>query len=259
MQSGFDSKLGTRRSPDASAPKADDSSPDGSSNPEAPKQPVIGIDADGTPIDITPGAPPPGNGRSIGYATGPMGAGGVLFSGTQFNDLALLQLDSGNNVTGFTGPYPGRALDEPATWSIGTSANTDTGFDTLTVLRWGRWSGGIANGVSAERWQRRQHRSRQSKPALDQRAGCGATGHADHGLPRTIPSSAQRRRLTTWAIPAYWAVQPSSRISPISLSTARWSSTSAAPPGRAAGSGTFGEDPNLPPYLFCRHLWCGRY
>jgi hypothetical protein len=146
-QSGFDSKLGTRRSPDASAPKADGSEPADSTNPEAPKQPVIGIDADGTPIDITPGEPPSGNGRTIGYATGPMGASGVPFSGTQFNEPTSLQLDSGNNVVGFTGPYPLRALDEPATWDIGTSSNTDTGFDTMTVLRWGRWSGGVANGV----------------------------------------------------------------------------------------------------------------
>ncbi len=149
-QSGFDSKLGTRRVPDDSA--ADGSSPDSSksgdsSTPETPKQPVIGIDADGTPIDMTPGAPPPNNGRTIGYATGPMGAGGVPFSGTQFNDPAQLQLDTGNNVTGFTGPYPGRAVDEPATWDIGTSSNTDTGFDSMTVLRWGRWSGGVANGI----------------------------------------------------------------------------------------------------------------
>ena len=99
-------------------------------------------------VDITPGdAPGPGNGRMITYSTGPMGAVDTFFSGTQFNDPAMLQLDSSNNLTGFTGPYPGRAIDEPATWEIGTSSNTDTGFDSMTVLRWGRWSGGVASGT----------------------------------------------------------------------------------------------------------------
>lgn len=249
MQSGFDSKLGTRRSPDASAPKADDSSPDGSSNPEAPKQPVIGIDADGTPIDITPGAPPPGNGRSIGYATGPMGAGGVLFSGTQFNDLALLQLDSGNNVTGFTGPYPGRALDEPATWSIGTSANTDTGFDTLTVLRWGRWSGGIANGVLLSDGS--DVSISLANQSLHWISGPDAappvmpiTGSANYSLVGATSPTDNLGNTGVLGSATFFAdftnlVVDSTLV--IDIGGATWS---------AAGSGTFGEDPNLPPYLF---------
>ena len=148
MQTGFDSKLGTRRSPDGSAPETQSTDPNNRTSPEAPKQPVIGIDADGTPIDITPGeTQPPRTGRSIGYSTGPLGPVGSAFSGYVFNDPTQFQLDNGNNVIGFTGPYPGRGIDEPATWGIGTSSNTDTGFDSVTVLRWGRWSGGIASGT----------------------------------------------------------------------------------------------------------------
>jgi hypothetical protein len=147
-QSGFDSKLGTRRSPESTAPKPDSEDPNNSSDPEAPKQPVIGIDADGTPIDITPGESPRAmTGRMISFATGPLGAVDTIFSGTQFNNPSQLQMDSGNNLVGFQGPYPGRAIDEPADFGIGTSGNVDLGFDSMTVLRWGRWSGGVASGT----------------------------------------------------------------------------------------------------------------
>ena len=70
-----------------------------------------------------------------------------IFTGYAFNDPSTLQLDGGNNVVGFSGPYPGRGIDEPVSWAIGTSSNTDTDFDSMTVLRWGRWSGGVASGT----------------------------------------------------------------------------------------------------------------
>lgn len=147
--SGFDSKLGTRRSPDSSKPGAQSSAPDDGSSSEAPRQPVIGTDADGTPIDITPGATPQQRiGRTVSFATGPFG-GATIHSGTQFNDPTLLRLDSGNNVLGFTGPYPARQSPLTATVDIGTSANVETGFDSMTVLRWGRWSGGVATASVA--------------------------------------------------------------------------------------------------------------
>ena len=43
------------------------------------------------------------------------------------------------------GSYPGRATPGAATYDIGTSANVETGFDSMTVLRWGRWAGGTAS------------------------------------------------------------------------------------------------------------------
>lgn len=248
-QSGFDSKLGTRRSPDASAPNAEGSKPADSTNPEAPKQPVIGIDADGTPIDITPGEPPPGNGRIIGYATGPMGASAVPFSGTQFNDPTLLQLDGGNNVIGFTGPYPGRALDEPATWNIGTSGNTDSGFDTMTVLRWGRWSGGIANGVllsdgsdvSIDLGNQSMHwiSGPDTAPPVMPITGSasysliGATAPTDNlGNTGVLGSASFFADFTNFVVDSTLVID---------IGGMTWS---------AAGSGTFGRDPTLPPYLF---------
>jgi len=63
-QSGFDEKLGTRRSPDSSAPGTPGSpstaatyNTDGSDRPAPPPQQIIGIGADGTPVDLTPAAP----------------------------------------------------------------------------------------------------------------------------------------------------------------------------------------------------------
>ncbi len=147
--SGFDSKLGTRRSPDSNKPGAQSRAPEDGSSDEAPRQPVIGTDADGTPIDITPGqTPQQGIGRMISFATGPVG-GATVHSGTQFNDPALLRLDNGNNVLGFTAPYPAQQSPLIATVDIGTSANVETGFDSMTVLRWGRWSGGVATATVA--------------------------------------------------------------------------------------------------------------
>ncbi len=147
--SGFDSKLGTRRSPDSNRPGAQSGSPGDGSAGEAPRQPVIGTDADGTPIDITPGQTPQQSiGRTVSFATGPVG-GATIHSGTQFNDPALLRLDNGNNVLGFTAPYPAQQSPLIATVDIGTSANVETGFDSMTVLRWGRWSGGVATATVA--------------------------------------------------------------------------------------------------------------
>ncbi len=142
--SGFDSKLGTRRSPDTNKPGGQSTTPEDGSSGEAPRQPVIGTDADGSQIDITPGTTPQQRiGRLISFATGPFG-GASTHSGTQFNEPAELQLDASNNVLGFSGPYPAQAAPLTATVDIGTSANVETGFDSITVLRWGRWSGGIA-------------------------------------------------------------------------------------------------------------------
>jgi len=147
-RTGFDDKLGTRRSPETgSARTQDDESEDGT-KPGTPEQAIIGTDPDGTPVDITPGeSPPPVNGRTISYSTGPLGRADTIFSGTLYNEPAQLRLDSGNNLEGFTGPYPSAIGMDTADFGIGTASNVETGFDSVTVLRWGRWSGGVASGT----------------------------------------------------------------------------------------------------------------
>lgn len=145
---GFDSQLATRRSPDSDDSKPQESDSQDGSEQEAPEQPIIAIDADGTPVDITPGdVPPPANDRFISYSTGPLGRVFRTFSGTLANTPAELQLDANFNVTAFSGPYPGPTGPDIADFDIGTASNVDTGFDSMTVLRWGRWAGGTANGT----------------------------------------------------------------------------------------------------------------
>ena len=144
---GFDLKLGTRREPPSSAP--DSSKPQGSDSSEAPAQPVIGIDADGTPVDITPGtAPDPQGSRTISFSTGPLNRTNQSWSATLQNDPGQYQLDAGNNLTGFQNVYP--QSPGAATFDIGQSSNLDNGFDAVTVLRWGRWSGGVSGITLAD-------------------------------------------------------------------------------------------------------------
>lgn len=142
---GFDTKLGIRREPESSAPRIPGADQDDDRAPETPKQSIDGIDRDGTPVDLTPGSPPDPQGRTISMSTGPLGAATEFWSASLFNEPTQLRLDGNNNVTGFAGLYPGRAATDVSDFDIGTSNNVDTGFDQMTVLRWGRWAGGTAD------------------------------------------------------------------------------------------------------------------
>ncbi len=144
---GFDAALGTRRSPDpdSSAPPPEDADAD-EARRETPAQSIRGIDADGQQIDLTPGGAPDPQNRSITWSGGPLGAADTQFSATLVNLPDQYRLDAGNNLTGFVNDYPAvRAGSGNATFDIGTAANVETGFDSATVLRWGRWSGGTAS------------------------------------------------------------------------------------------------------------------
>lgn len=142
---GFDSKLGTRRTPTPAGYEPAEDEASGKGGRDAPEQSVIGVNPDGTPVDITPGnTPPPANDRTISWASGPVGGAGTLYSGTLVNEPTQFGLDFNNNLTHFDNLHPGRGAAGTATFDIGSSANTDTGFDSVTVMRWGRWSGGTA-------------------------------------------------------------------------------------------------------------------
>ena len=145
-QKGFDDELGTRRVPDPSS-TADPAGTDGTEEKgdrETPAQPVIGISPDGRPVDLTPGDPGPQGNRSNSFSTGPLTASDIIYSASTDNDPSQYQLDASNNLTGFDSSLPLRNGPIAATYGIGTSSNVDTGFDSMTVLRWGRWSGGAA-------------------------------------------------------------------------------------------------------------------
>jgi len=154
---GFDSALGTRRgAPATSSPQAGDGEEpaDESGTSTPPAQPQIAIDPDGNPIDITPGGTPaPGN-RTIGYSSGQLGGTiDPVFSNTTQNDPTQYQLDASFNLERFDSTEIGRVGARTVSFDIGTSSNVESGFDSMTVLRWGRWSGGsaaIMSGGSTE-------------------------------------------------------------------------------------------------------------
>jgi hypothetical protein len=146
-QKGFDDALGVRRAPaSSSAP-----SPDGAdgneeeSDRETPAQPVIAIGPDGRPVDLTPGDPGPQGNRSNSFSTGPILAPDTIYSASTENDPSQYQLDASGNLVGFASSAPGPTGPSAATYAIGTAGNVNTGFDSMTVMRWGRWSGGAAD------------------------------------------------------------------------------------------------------------------
>lgn len=145
-QKGFDSALGVRRRPESSSatkPAGSDSDEE-KGDRETPAQPVIGIGPDGRPVDLTPGDPGPQGSRSNSFSTGPLSAVSTSYSASSDNDTSRYQLDAANNLVGFDSSLPGANGPIAATYGIGSSSNVDTGFDSMTVLRWGRWSGGAA-------------------------------------------------------------------------------------------------------------------
>ena len=125
---------------------AEEDSDEGPTDEEAPEIPIKGTDPDGNPIDLTNPDLEPGN-RTISWSSGPLeptfSAG---FAGTQDNTPDEYVLDIGNALEGFVGPHPDATGGVVrANFGIGTAGNVETGFDSVTMLRWGRWSGGIAN------------------------------------------------------------------------------------------------------------------
>lgn len=141
----------------------------GSTNPGAgpatgvPAQSITAVDIDGVPFDLTAGTNPVPLNRSMTYVTGPLGAPpSPPFGATRENTPAEYGLDAGNNLVSFVGPYPSPTGPPTlAQFDVGTAANVDTGFDSLTMLRWGRWTGGtvaitLPGGVDASQDMRSQ-------------------------------------------------------------------------------------------------------
>ena len=166
---GFNATLGTRRAPPTSSAASSDgessedpNNDDGSA--ETPKIPTIATDPDGTPVNLTPGTQPdPRGNRTISFSTGPLGAADSVWAATLDNAPTEFSLDIGNNLTGFAGLYPiQRAIPGVADFGINSSANVETGFDSMTVMRWGRWSGGAAGVTLSDGSTPNQDLSNQS-------------------------------------------------------------------------------------------------
>lgn len=146
---GFNAMLGTRRVPSTSSAQRaefDTGEDDDSSTNEAPKQPTIATDPDGTPVDITPGEQPqPTDPRTISYSGPSLPPLDLGLTGVADNQPDEYDLDAGNNLVRFMSPVGGRTGGTPLSFEIGTATLNDAGFDSMTVLRWGRWSGGTIN------------------------------------------------------------------------------------------------------------------
>ncbi len=248
---GFNTRFSIRRVPESSSaqPQGTDQG-DGSDGSETtPEQPIIGTDPDGTPVDITPGDVQPSGNRAISYSTGPLGAVDTFFSGVQDNLPGEYQLDTGNNVTGFFGPYPGRAASDPASIDIGTSSLVESGFDSATVLRWGRWSGGTANIMLMDGTDASQDLSNQSLHWISGPESAAApvmpiTGTANYTLiGNTSPTDnlGNVGVLGNASFTADFITQTVNSMVALDIAGANWTAT---------GNGTIGAMAGLPAHLF---------
>ncbi len=147
---GFDNRLGIRRAADPSAPPPESTAPNSSTqddgdSKDTPAQSIIGTDGAGNPVDLTPGGTPDPANRSVTFSTAPLGAVDTIFSGVLDNTPGQYRLDGDGGLSGFDNVYPGPTGPDITSFDRGSSTATDSGFDTMTVMRWGRWAGGTAS------------------------------------------------------------------------------------------------------------------
>jgi len=238
----FDAALGERRGPDASGASKpggggqDGRSPDGSGEP--PTQPTIATDPDGSPIDITPGErPDPQDPRTIAYSGAELGSFDLAMTAVGDNAAGRYALDSANRLVRFDAPVPGRVGGDTVTFEIGTAANVDTGFDSTTVLRWGRWAGGEA--VSLANQSLHWISGPEGAPPVMPVTGTanysllGATSPTDNlGNVGVLGDASFTANFTT--------MQVDSTLS-LDIAGSNWSAT---------GTGTIGAQVGLPAHLF---------
>lgn len=249
---GFDRNLGLRRDAEASAPTSTapgSSSQDDGSNSAAPAQSIIGIDDAGNQIDLTPGAAPDPANRSVTFSTGPLGNGIAIFSGTLDNQPDEYQLIANGDLSAFENLYPNRTGLDIASFDIGSATMVESGFDAVTVMRWGRWSGGTANITLSDGSDASQDLSNQSMhwvsspswatPAAMPIMGVanyslvGATSPTDNfGIEGVLGSASFRADFTNMRV-------DSSLL--IDINGSSWSAT---------GNGNIGAAAQLPAHMF---------
>lgn len=114
---------------------------DTSTGPDV-EQPVTGTGPSGRPVDITDGSLPTPR-QNLSFSIG--GAGQTPGFDSSQRGLELgIATDAAGNLIAFGGAFEAAGGTTPATYVIGTGANTDTGTNAATGLRWGRWSTGSA-------------------------------------------------------------------------------------------------------------------
>ncbi len=144
--SSFQTGLSARRSPPLSSAPAPDEDKDYSgltSIGNLVAQPILATDPSGDVVDLTLGTAPPQPG-TIAYEYDPP-AVPQGFVGSADNLPGEILNDAQGNPIQFRGTFPDMVFGTVgASFNIGSATNVDTGFDAATQLRWGRWSGGVA-------------------------------------------------------------------------------------------------------------------
>jgi len=92
------------------------------------------------PITVGPPAP---ERRDVAFAVGNLGQQ-QGFTSVNANAPGEYALNADFGLTRFAGGFPSGSVPTPAEYDRGTSGVTDDGYDGVTLLRWGRWSGGQA-------------------------------------------------------------------------------------------------------------------
>lgn len=133
--------LESRRSPPAGPSPFVDPDP-----PIDPKIPVLSFNQAGQLVILHDGVLP--RLRYNAFASGPLGAASG-FSGTSLNPVEVLGLDASGNLTSFPGLYASSTGPVLGFYDQGTSALVNQGFDPVSGLRWGRWTGGQASVTHA--------------------------------------------------------------------------------------------------------------
>jgi len=107
------------------------------SSPSAPSLGTVSGVAAFLPGGVYPLAPPPVQ-RDLAYAAGQIGITDIV-GATATNTRDQMLTDAGGNLRRFSAAVPGSMN---GVLSRGMAQITDTGFDTSTGIRWGRWTGG---------------------------------------------------------------------------------------------------------------------
>ncbi|MDH4124119.1 MAG: FecR family protein [Gammaproteobacteria bacterium] len=252
--SGFDSKLGPRREAGASAPPPISTAPasstqDDGSNIAVPAQSIRGTDAAGNPVDLTPGAAPDPSNRSVTFSTGPLGGPNAIFSGMLDNDPGQYQLDSDGNLVQFANLYPAPTGLDTASFAIGSATLAESGADSMTVMRWGRWAGGTASislsdGSAANQDLRGQSVHWIAGPAWSTSTAMPISGVANYSLVGSTSPTDNLGNVGALGNATFRADFTNMRVDStllIDINGASWS---------ASGNGNIGAAAQLPAHLF---------
>jgi hypothetical protein len=99
------------------------------------------------PLGSQPPGPPPPERRDVSVSVGAIGQLNQ-FTDVETNQPTDYTQDANLRFTAFGGGIPAALQVDPGQYAIGTSAVAESNYDSLTLLRWGRWSGGQATATA---------------------------------------------------------------------------------------------------------------